>query len=74
MLKITKSQAARLDFVFSWDEESFPYLLEDYTGLKAKPVSMFQIFDGADDYIGDTHNNTLNDIFRKAEIEVVDDA
>lgn len=74
MLKITKSQAVRLDFVFSWDEESFPYLLEDYTGLKAKPVSMFQIFDGADDYIGDTHNNTLNDIFRKAGIEVVDDA
>lgn len=72
MLKITKSQAARLDFVFSWDEESFPYLLEDYTGLKAKPVSMFQIFDGADDYIGDTHNDTLNDIFRKAGIEVVD--
>lgn len=73
MLKITKSQAARLDFVFSWDEESFPYLLEDYTGLKAKPVSMFQIFDGADDYIGDTHNDFLNDIFRKAGIEVVDD-
>ena len=73
MLKITKSQAARLDFAFSWDEESFPYLLEDYTGLKAKPVSMFQIFDGADDYIGDTHNDTLNDIFRKAGIEVVDD-
>ena len=73
MLKITKSQAVRLDFAFAWDEESFPYLLEDYTGLKAKPVSMFQIFDGADDYIGDTHNDTLNDIFRKAGIEVVDD-
>lgn len=74
MLKITKSQAVRLEFAYSWDEESFPYLLEDYTGLKAKPVSMFQIFDGADDYIGDTHNDTLNDIFRKAGIEVVDDA
>lgn len=71
MLKITKSQAARLDFAFSWDEENFPYLLEDYTGLKARQVSMFQIFDGGDDYIGDTHNCTLSEILRKAGIEVV---
>lgn len=73
VLKITKSQAEKLDFAFSWDEESFPYLLEDYTGLKAKEVTMFQIFDGGDNYIGDTHNCTLSEILRKAEIEVVDD-
>lgn len=73
MLKITKSQAENLSFVCDWDEERFPYLLKEYTGLEAKPVSMFQIFDGGDDYIGDTHNCTVNDILRKAGIEVVDD-
>lgn len=72
MIKITQRQAENLSFVMSWDEEHFPFLLEDYTGLEAKSVSMFQIFDGGD-YVGDTHNCTISDILRRAGIEVVDD-
>ena len=46
--------------------------LEEYTGLTARPVIMMQIFDG-DDYVGNTHNDLLRDILRKAGIEVVED-
>lgn len=73
-LKITRQQADELAFAFTWDEENFPQLLEKYTGMLAKPVSMFQIFDDGGDYIGDSWNNTTYDMLRKAGIEVVEDA
>lgn len=71
--KLTRQEANDLSEVFTWDEDSFPEILEEYTGLQAKPARMFLVYDSAGDYVGNTHNDTIGDILRKAGIEVTED-
>ena len=71
--KLTSQEADDLSEVLIWDEDSFPEILVEYTGLQAKPARMFLVFDQAGDYVGNTHNDTVYDILRKAGIEVTED-
>ena len=71
--KLTRQEADDLSEVLTWDEDNFPETLEEYTGLQAKPARMFLVFDQAGDYVGNTHNETIYDILRRAGIEVVED-
>ena len=71
--KLTSQEADDLSEVLTWDEESFPEILEEYTGLQAKPARMFLVFDQAGDYVGNTHNDMISDILRRAGIEVTED-
>lgn len=71
--KLTRQEADDLSEVLTWDEESFPETLAEYTGLQAKPARMFLVFDQAGDYVGNTHDDTINDILRRAGIEVIED-
>lgn len=74
-LGITREQFDRLEALFAWDEEAFVQLLEDYTGLTSRKITVFQIFDGCFDdiYIGNTHDDMVSDILRRAGIEVIED-
>lgn len=72
-LGITREQFDRLESLFAWDEEAFVQLLEDYTGLTSRKVTVFQIFDCSLDYIGNTHDDSVRDILRRAGIEVNED-
>ena len=71
-VKLTKQEADDLSEVLTWDEDSFPEILEEHTGLQAKPARMFLVFDAAGDYVGNTQDDTVNDILRKAGIEVIE--
>lgn len=71
--KLTSQETDDLSEVLTWDEDSFPEILEEYTGLQAKPARMFLVFDRAGDYVGNTHYDTIGDILRKAGIEVTED-
>lgn len=68
--KITNEEFENLSEILIWDEESFAEALEEHTGLQAKPARMFLVFDSAGNYVGNTHNDTLYDILRRAGIEV----
>ena len=68
--KITNEEFDNLSEILIWDEESFAEVLEEHTGLQAKPARMFLVFDEAGDYVGNTHNDKLYDILRRAGIEV----
>ena len=71
--KLTQQEVEDLSEVLIWDEDSFPEILEEYTGLQAKPARMFLVFDQAGDYVGNTHNDALSDILRRAGIEMIED-
>lgn len=71
--KLTSQDANDLSEVLIWDEDSFPEILAEYTGLQAKPARMFLVFDQDGDYVGNTHNDTVDDILRRAGIEVTED-
>lgn len=74
-LEITREQFDQLESLFAWDEEGFVNLLEDYTGLTSRRITVYQIFDGCFDdiYVGNTHDDLLTDILHKAGIEVIED-
>lgn len=71
--QITVKQYWDLHHAITWEEDRFPEMLENYTGLIAKKVTMLQIFDSCGDYIGNTYNDSIGDLMRKAYIEVIED-
>ncbi len=72
--KITQNQMDELKYCLVSRKERFPALLEEYTGIIAKPYIAFQYFSPADNYISDSDNCSLEDLMEEVEIEVVVDA
>ena len=50
--------------------EEFHRLLEEYTGIEARPYTAYQYFDGADNYVGDSDEDTVKEMLDRAYIKV----
>lgn len=50
--------------------EEFHRLLEEYTGIEARPYTAYQYFDGADNYVGASDEDTVKEILGRAYIRV----
>lgn len=72
--KITQEQMDELKYCLVSRKDKFPALLEEYTGIIAKPYIAFQYFDQHENYICDSDNCSLEDLMEEEEIEVVANA
>ena len=70
MLKITKEQLEELEETLSVDRRDFNSLLEEYTGIVAKPYTAFVYYDSADNWVGDSDNYDVREILENAYITV----
>ncbi len=70
--KISKEQYKNLRDARIFDENKFHKLLEEYTGILTKPCTVYEYYDAAGDYIGDSHNYTLDELLKSAYVEVDD--
>ena len=69
---ITKKQLEELDFERSVDTKEYNRLLEEYTGLVAKPYTGYSYYDSAGDYVGDIFDLMPYDFVRLGYLEVAD--
>lgn len=68
--EITRQQLEDLKDARSFGVPSeFHRLLEEYTGIEARPYTAYQYFDGADNYVGDS-DDTVKEILDSAYITV----
>lgn len=73
MLPTTKAQYEELENLnMCCDAEEFNKLLEEYTGIGARPYTAYQFFNSDGDYVGDSNENDLDDLLRAAYVEVRD--
>jgi hypothetical protein len=71
--KITESQYEEIADAENSQEE-FIKLLEEHTGIIAKPYTAYVYYDPCENYIGCSEVQTLREVLEEAEIEVVADA
>lgn len=70
--KITREQLEELSDAFDFGRPSeFHEILEEYSGIIAKPYTAYQYFDESDNYVGDSNDFELLDLLQNARIEVV---
>lgn len=55
---------------FTGNEGEFHALLEEYTGIEARPYSAYQYFDAGGNFLADSDETYLDDLLDMAEIEV----
>ena len=68
--EITRQQLEDLKDARSFGTPNeFHRLLEEYTGIEARPYTAYQYFDGADNYVGDS-DDTVKEILDSAYITV----
>lgn len=71
--KITRKQLCELSDAFDFGRLSeFHEMLEEYTGIVAKPYTAYQYFDEFGNYIGDSNDFELLDLLQNARLEVVE--
>lgn len=56
-----------------FDIKEFNKLLEEYTGIIAKPYTSYQYFDEAGNYIGDSDNYSVHELLKNAYIKIVNE-
>ena len=75
--KITQDQYQELldayEEMTGWDRHEGIIIFEKLTGIEVKPYTGYQFYDAAGNYLGDDQWDNVDDILRKAEIEVVED-
>lgn len=71
--KITKQQYDELVDAYEFDEQEFIEKLEEYTGITRRSYTAYDYYSGCDNYIGNSEDFDLDDILRKAYVEVVED-
>lgn len=69
---ITREQFERLEDEAMFGVESYHRLLEEFTGIVAKPYTAYLYYDSAGNYIGDSDNSTLEELLKHAYVEVSD--
>ena len=67
---ITIEQLEELRDAESNSTREFNELLEEYTGITAKPYTAFYYEDSAGNWVGDSSNDEVNDLLQRAYIEV----
>ena len=71
MKTITREQYEDLkDAQLYGTQEEYHRMLEEYTGIEARPYTAHQYFDGADNYVGDSNEDTLKEILGRAYITI----
>jgi hypothetical protein len=68
--KITIKQYDEL-YAERHNTKEFNKLLEEFTGIIAKPYTGYQYFDEAGNYVGDTEYNSVEEILKNAYIKIV---
>ena len=72
--EITKEQLEELEDVLSFDgRKKFNQLLEEITGIEARPYTAYQYYDCADNFVGDSDNYDVREILERAYISVKED-
>ena len=70
-MKITNEQYEELCDSKCWDgKEDFHELLEEMTGIEARPYTGYSYFDSAGNYLGDSTDNSVRDLLNNAYIEI----
>lgn len=70
MDRITIKQYDEL-YAERFNTKEFNNLLEEYTGIIAKPYTSYQYFDEAGNYIGDSDNYSVQELLKNAYIKIV---
>lgn len=68
--KITKQQYDELQDAYDFDEQQFVEKLEEYTGITRHSYTAYSYYSESGNYIGDSNDFDLDDILRKAYVEV----
>ncbi len=72
--QITRKQLEQIeDARMCCDVEEYNKVLEEITGITAAPFTAYSYYDSDLNYLGDTENNTLEEIMKAAYIEVIDE-
>ena len=73
-MKISKKQYEELCESKCYDgNEDFHELLEQYTGIVARPYTGYSYYDEAENYIGDSSSDSVRDLLNSAYIEIEDE-
>jgi hypothetical protein len=72
MDRITIKQYDEL-YAERFNTKEFNNLLEEYTGIIAKPYTGYQYFDEAGNYIGDSDNYSVHELLKNAYIKIVNE-
>ena len=70
MTFITQEQFEELEEARVRGTEEFHGLLEDYTGIVAKPYTEFYYYDSCGNYLGDSMDYTTRELLDSAYIKV----
>ena len=70
MFEITQDQLEELEDTLFIDRIDFNELLEEYTGIVAKPYTAFVYYDSVGNWVGDSDNYDVRDILKNAYITV----
>jgi hypothetical protein len=69
---ITKEQLEEIeDAMFLHDRETAYALLEEYAGIEARPYTAWAFYDEADNYVGNSDNDSIQDLLDSAYITIV---
>ena len=70
---ITKAQHEELEDIYdSGYTAEFHKLLEEYTGVEARPYTAYSYYSAERDYVGDSNENDLDELLQAAYVEVRD--
>ena len=69
---ITKQQLQEREDSTAYGMNEFHRLLEEYTGIEARPYTAYQYFDNCGNYIGDSSDSELYDLLEAAYVEEQD--
>lgn len=72
MTYITKSQLKEIEEAGCYSIREYHEKLKEYVGIDAEPYEVYQYFDAAGNYIGNS-DDSLEGLLESAYIEVIDD-
>ena len=70
MTFITQKQFEELEVARERGTEEFHGVLEEYTGIVAKPYTAFDYYDSCGNYLGDSVDYTTRELLNSAYIKV----
>ena len=72
---ITKKQLEEIEEAGCWGDRTDAYeLLEEYTGIAAKPYTAWNFYDEYGNYVGNSDDYSIRDLIENAYIDVVDES
>jgi hypothetical protein len=69
---ITKEQLKEIEEAYAFSKEDGFELLEECTGIVARPYTAYLFYDEADNCVGDSDNYDIRDLLENAYIKVVE--